>query len=427
MSVHAIRFALAASLFWAANACAIVFTVDSTEEGIDDDLFNTTCHTSTGHCTLRAAVMQANHIVNEDSTIEVPAGTYILGAAIDNDDERSGDLNLITPASGNPVITINGAGSARTFIVGNGSDRILSVANGRTSEIQNITFTGGKATLGDGGAIQNSGVLTVSNAVVEKSSADYCGGGIGNDNQLGIYNSTISENVAIFGAGLCSDAASGLTVVRSAIVRNLGNHGGGIRNYGTAIVINSTVAENATLTDGGGIENYGSAVIGVYNSTIVRNSANSSRDFYSGGGISNITGGTFNLRNSVVAGNTLSSNTDGDYAPVYNDCWGTFSLYGRNAFYADPCTFTYVEPTSLAYLVPFSELGPLHYNGGPTQTIALLPPSSMIDGAMTTCVNQNNQTLPTDQRGKPRTIGAYCDIGAFEYDPDEVFIDGFDG
>jgi hypothetical protein len=51
-------------------------------------------------------------------------------------------------------------------------------------------------------------------------------------------------------------------------------------------------------------------------------------------------------------------------------------------------------------------LGPLSDNGGPTQTMALLPGSPAID-AGTSCT-------ATDQRGVTRPQGAACEIGAYE-------------
>src|SRR5262249_7067465 len=57
-------------------------------------------------------------------------------------------------------------------------------------------------------------------------------------------------------------------------------------------------------------------------------------------------------------------------------------------------------------------LGPLASNGGPTQTMALLPGSPAIDVG-------SNSSIPagvtTDQRGSPRISGAAVDIGAFEF------------
>ncbi len=55
-------------------------------------------------------------------------------------------------------------------------------------------------------------------------------------------------------------------------------------------------------------------------------------------------------------------------------------------------------------------LGALADNGGPTETMALLPGSPAIDGVPPTGAN----CPPTDQRGVPRPQGPACDIGAFE-------------
>jgi len=73
------------------------------------------------------------------------------------------------------------------------------------------------------------------------------------------------------------------------------------------------------------------------------------------------------------------------------------------------------------------ELGTLKDNGGPTKTIALVPPSNMIDAGIAglECLGLDNQPLATDQRGRPRIIGVYCDIGAYEYDPGDIFANGF--
>jgi hypothetical protein len=62
-------------------------------------------------------------------------------------------------------------------------------------------------------------------------------------------------------------------------------------------------------------------------------------------------------------------------------------------------------------------LGPLRDNGGPTQTLELLPGSSAID------TGSNAFGIRFDQRGVPRVEGIAADIGAFE--SDRIFSDGF--
>ena len=61
-------------------------------------------------------------------------------------------------------------------------------------------------------------------------------------------------------------------------------------------------------------------------------------------------------------------------------------------------------------------LGPLHDNGGFTQTMALGSGSPAIDAVPTTGAG----CAPTDQRGISRPQGAACDIGAFEFAPPVV-------
>src|SRR5262249_37085953 len=65
-------------------------------------------------------------------------------------------------------------------------------------------------------------------------------------------------------------------------------------------------------------------------------------------------------------------------------------------------------------------LGPLAFNGGPTQTLALLPGSLAIDHGQTPVTDPiTGQPLTTDQRGFHRPHGAgpapANDIGAFEF------------
>ena len=65
----------------------------------------------------------------------------------------------------------------------------------------------------------------------------------------------------------------------------------------------------------------------------------------------------------------------------------------------------------------------LAFNGGPTQTHALVPGSPAIDAGGAVCTDANGNPLLTDQRGKPRIVDgngdgtARCDIGAFEFFP----------
>jgi hypothetical protein len=159
-----------------------------------------------------------------------------------------------------------------------------------------------------------------------------------------------------------------------------GGLGGGIYNAGTLTVSNCTLSGNSAGGAGGGIENL--ETLTVSNCTLSGNSA-----FY-GGGIRNVValGGTLALNNTIVANNTPNDSPDGSS--------GSNNLTG-------PVT-----------------LGPLANNGGPTQTMALLPGSKALGG-----VPANTTGTPTtDQRGFSRNTTAATDIGAFEVQLTDSYV-----
>ena len=236
------------------------------------------------------------------------------------------------------------------------------------------------------------------------------GGGIRNDvGSVVVLNSTISQNNANNNGGGIANFGT-LNVSNSTIFGNGAGDGGGIYNGSSLTVINSTLSQNNANNNGGGIYN----IVGtanVYNTSIVFNGADADRNGGSAGGVYNIPGATFNLRNTLVAGNNVAN------APVYDDCTGTLNSFGRNLFWeVIGCTVNTVTG-SWTTLNSLHTLGPLQNNGGPTWTHALLPGSNAIDGGdpVQGCVDSNSILLATDQRGAARVVGLGCDIGAFEY------------
>lgn len=455
------------------------FTVnDHAHDLPDDNPGNGTCHTTAGTCTLRAAIMEANHS-GSGAAIVVPAGTYTLTIAANScasDGESCGDLNLTTPISGNPSITITGAGAATTTIDANKIDRAIFVGDGRSVEISGVTIRNGYSNTDNGGGIYNDyGTVHLSHCVLDsneangnggglytfgtasasdcvfsnnKSTADL-GGGISNAGTLDLDHSTISGNVALFGGGgIYNDGTLHMTtstvngnnnaVLGGGIYNDIGSvyvsastisgntataaggGGGAIYNGNVLFFANSTISANQAYGNGGGIFNAVSGIANVYNMTIAYNEADSDFDSTGdGAGIYNDAGGTFNLRNSVVAGNYLSGQPD------YQDCYGEIGIFGNNGFYATPpqCAAAPNSLGSAFFLDSLNELDILRNQGGPTQTIALISPSILIGNALG-CFD-NIGALPADQRGRPRPPPASnrCDIGAFEYN--EIFIDGF--
>ena len=105
------------------------------------------------------------------------------------------------------------------------------------------------------------------------------------------------------------------------------------------------------------------------------------------------------LVNSIVATNT---------APTGPDLAGTLTSLGFNLI-GNSSGVTGFVASDLQNVNPL--LGSLQSNGGPTETMALLPGSPAIVAGSTNLVPAS---VTTDQRGSVRTRNDTVDIGAFE-------------
>jgi hypothetical protein len=481
------------SYAWA-NLAPIPLDVNATGDTVDINPSDGLCLTIDGTCTLRAAVMTANHYT-VPVQINLPAGVYTLGKPSGSDGDDTGDLNIVSVFN-SPSVYIVGAGAANTIIDGNMTDGLFTIENERSVSMSGVTLRNGKAS-SYGGAIYNFGTLALTDVTILTNSAVDLGGGLNNNGTAfvtrvafngngasyggGIFNSgeltitasTFDSNTADFGAGLASytgavanlshvtfnankamswgggifnggvqltvadstfsgneavikgggffnTSGSPLEIDRSTIMGGKAQQGAGIYNSGGMTVLNTTISQNTSTTFGGGISNNGA--VGVYSSTIAYNTAGFGTGSGYGGGASNSPGSTFNVSNTIVALN---------YSPdtgFYDDCNGTFNSYGMNRFFAGTyCVITQFGAGTHSGPVSLLELGTLKDNGGPTLTIALkyFAFTDLIDVVVSGCLDQNGFALSTDQRGRPRIVGADCDIGAFEYDPGDIFTSGF--
>jgi predicted outer membrane repeat protein len=286
----------------------------------------------------------------------------------------SATLGTLVLSNTNPAgVAINGPGQGRVTISGANAFAVFMIDPYVTATLSGLTITGGSGT--SGGGIVNDGTLTV-NADTVTGNAARTGGGIENIGTLNITYTTISDNTA-------------------------GGSGGGIDNSGALTLTNDTIADN-TASTGGGISTTGSGGLTAVNITIAYNHG-------SGGGIDS-SGGPVIIDNTIVA-----LNTDGT---VSSDILGTVSgSYNLIGVGGSGGLTTGVNGNQVGVANPGFVPNGLQNNGGPTETIALLPNSPAIQTGRSSI---SGVTVPkNDQRGALRNPeglngGTTVDIGAYE-------------
>jgi hypothetical protein len=454
--------ALLHGLLLAGGARAATFDVNSALDATDAIPGNGVCEAFPGNgiCTLRAAVQESNALPGID-TINLQANTtYLLTLVGAENESVSGSLDFSDSAN------VVGAGAASTIIDGNGAvtgDRVIQVLpcirsncgngtvvfnlsgvtlqKGRSQSggglyVPKISVNGGHAAAQvaltncrvannegqfSGGGIYSEGPFTLIDSVVADNSTGVFGGGADfvSSDTVYVSGSTFSGNDSgLFGGGLLSSGTAAVHVTASTFS---GNHaadtGGGMHIASSATVVNSTVSGNSSGNFGGGISVYGTASL--HNATVVGNTANADKSGTgNGGGIYVYPGGGASLFNSMLASNSHLTNT---LFVVLDDCSGTINSDGYGIVTHATCTI------NGGYSTAQPLLGPLQNNGGPAPTHALLAGSPGIDaGDPAGCKDDAHNSLATDQRGLPRTVGGACDIGAYEVQPDSIFKNGFD-
>jgi hypothetical protein len=301
--------------------------------------------------------------------------------------------------------------------------------------ITNSTISGNSGSSVGGGVSNLASTLTITNSTISGNSATD-GGGVANvtgfvyDFSIGgtliITNSTISGNTADNRGGGVDNFLIGSTLIMtdSTISGNSGSSvGGGVANVGNAVITNSTISGN-TAPVGGGVWNVGEAApyhynasgayLTIANSTIVGNTAE-----VRGGGVANPNDLT--LIRTLVSGNTApvgpEISNDGAVVADNHNLFGVDGEARVAGFSPGP---TDVVPPAGVRLSDILDPS-LADNGGPTQTLALVPGSPAIDAGGPVCLDADGDPLRTDQRGQPRPVDgngdgtAACDIGAFEF------------
>ena len=309
------------------------------------------------------------------------------------------------------TLTVNDSTFSDNIVTGYGG----GIHNLGTLTVNRSTFSGNRASI-TGGAIYSLGGLTVTDSTFSGNRADSEGGGIYLESGNGtVTRSTFSGNTGFLFAGGILNLGT-LTVSQSTLANNIATSlGGGIYNRGSLTVNQSTLAGNFAANESGGIHNVGTLVLN--HSTLSDNRTNGQ-----GGGLVH-NSGTATMNHSTISGNFAGSLAGGLVSTASMTLTNT--IVARN--FGTPANFSNIAGTVTGSynLIGTGSSGglvngqngnqvgvadpgvdtTLRNNGGPTQTLALLPCSPAI--------RAGTGNAATDQRGVARLSSP--SIGAYEY------------
>lgn len=260
--------------------------------------------------------------------------------------------NIILEASLQPcniLLDVSAATGQKVFINSTGSRFVA----------QGLDITGGTATGNGGGAVTNSGTLTLVDCYLYGNSSNQ-GGAILNFDELLLHNCTFADNSCL-------------------------SSGGAIINFtnDTIVAKGCTFTNNSAGNSGGAIATNSGATFDFSFCTFTENTGSVGGIFITG------TPRLFLLENSILAGNSNSQTN------------GTFTG-SSNLLTGDPL------------------LVPLGYYGGRTPTRPPTPDSPAIDSGslrqfVTTTTDQRGAPRATDST--PSNFSGFTDAGAAEYQP----------
>jgi hypothetical protein len=263
---------------------------------------------------------------------------------------------------------------------------------------------GGAGASGLGGAVYNSGNLTVLASTFSVNSAlggasatnglkgnlsgktgikggQASAGAVYNAWWAALTNCTFYTNSALGGTGGNGGNGSGTFEVPGDGGDGGDGVGGALYNLNTATVVNCTFSSSGAVGGTNGLPGTGkfTGVPGHFGASEGANIAT--------------TGPIFILMNSILAAAVSEPNAFGSFTDAgYNLSSDSVGSFGSLSFQnTDP------------------KLSPLADNGGPTFTMAIAPNSPAVDKI------PSSASPSTDQRGVPRPINGLSDIGAFEF------------
>lgn len=427
---------LGLSVATTAHAAAQTFTVNSAGDELGVNAGNGRCETAPGSgvCTFRRAMWETSAIFVASTPSQRPAVTIVL-------DVPEANIMLGAPPvadvqAGYGSFELVGLGASSTVIDAGGA-RLLSINSGEvTTAISGVTLRNASR------AVEAHGPLRMDHVKIEDSPT----AGLvyfGPSALLTACEFDRNQNGAIYMIHNELSPASGVLRVRRSVFRdNRGYQGAGIWAWsGTLDLDGVTFSGNHAMTSGGAVAVIGGGTLYAVNTTFSGNSADESggavyaqtvgaatsafSTFF--GNIADAdrngmgTGGAIAIGPAVAANlavlthNAMSENqattsVGGTWTPTPGTCSGTLSASGPNVTDIVDCTIMGVAPN-----VQTVHLGSLQNNGGPTPTHAPGVGSPAIDGGSAgSCLGVGGGVIDRDQRGRRRSAGTACDLGAVE-------------
>lgn len=453
---------VAAAVSFAPTAAAIAtFDVDSTAD-TPDARTDGRCADSSGRCTLRAAVDEANHVArtwNDKTIIRVPAGYYgvkkrlVVHGTVDLYGHGPSVTTIIGPGEDDWLFELSSGAGLHLLdlkvedatIVNQGGLRLSNTALVRSRGIFNYgSFTGsrcrfesgvdtalvnvGFANLTDcsflnngtsrswGGAILNGGELFASFTLFYANVGEK-GGAIQNLGSFEVTDCQFLANVAHEAGGAIHSEGAGRSMVRnSSIDENTSQGvGGGLAVAGTLDLENTSILGNLARSDGGGIWSKGDG-LRLASVTVAGNVAGYGGGSNAFGGGLYVDGGESAVRavDSIVALNEIFVESIG----LGPDCVGIVDSAGYNLLGIDEgCRWQGgaddLLGTAAKPLDPL--LDNLDIGSNATRFRRPLAGSPAVDsGDPAGCRDWEGRLLGDDQIGGKRHQGPACDRGAIE-------------
>ena len=383
-------------------------------------------------CTLREAIRLANGSPDADTIAFASglAGSITLQSAL-------GTLTVTE------ALTIAGPGARVLAVSGAQAVRVLHFTGDGPYFLTGLTIREGRVTgsPAEGAGMRNAGTLRVRDCTFTGHRAvggAAHGGAVFNTGNLALARCSFSDNSATGGAsgaggmggGVCNATGATLLVEGCTFSGNTGTGGPGA-NAGPAHLFPRGGGDGGPGT--GGLWNQGTATL---NSCTF--SGNSGRGGSGGSGsppmppllasgqpgaAGTSTGALRNSGGSCTVCNSLLAGNSGLTTPSAHDAGGTFLSGGWNLLgTADNSTgfspLTDMKGTNTALLPALT--GPLQNNGGPTDTMLLLPGSPALDRGNTFALttDQRSAARTRDDPASPNAVGGDgTDIGAVEMQP----------